>query len=80
MLVITKIELLKKVEEFKKKLHESDEDVHRIEQTTRDQSRSLKWFEACRFCLSSPWFGRVKQLKPSTAPDNLVLSILCVKN
>ncbi len=76
VVVLTKDELLKRIEAFKKQLQVSDEDVRRIEESTRDQSKSQKWFEARRFRLTASLFGRVKQLKPSTAPDNLVLTIL----
>ena len=78
-LELTKVELLKRVEKFKKKFHVSEEEVRRIQETTGDQSNSPKWFEARRFRLTASFFGRVKQLKHSTAPNNLVLAILGVK-
>ena len=56
--VLTKEGLLKKVEELKKKLRVSDEDIHQIEQSTRDQSRSPKWFEARRLHLTASMFAR----------------------
>ena len=77
--VLTKTELLEKVINFKKQLEVSEEEVRRIEIATRGQSKSPQWFEARRFRLTASLFGRVKQLKPSTPPDNLVLTILGVK-
>ena len=77
--VLSKEVLLQKVEQLKLKLKVSDNDIRTIEQSTRLQSNSPKWFEVRRFRLTSSMFGRVKQLKASTPPDNLVLSILGVK-
>ena len=76
---LTKSELLQKVETFKKTLEVSEEDVRKIELSTRAQSQSPKWFEVRRHRLTASKFGHVKRLKPSTPPDNLVLSILGVK-
>lgn len=76
---LTKDELLKKVEELKRKLKVTRDDIREIELTTRGQSRLSKWFEVRRFRLTSSNFGRVKHLKSTTHPDNLVLSILGVK-
>ena len=53
--------------------------MRHIEIKTRGQSKSPQWFEARRFRLTASLFGRVKQLKVSTPPDNLVLIILGVK-
>ena len=75
---LTKTKLLEKVANFKKQLEISKE-VRRIEIDTRGQSKSPQWFVARRFRLTASLFGRVKQLKPSTPPDNLVLTILGVK-
>ena len=47
--VLTKEELLKKIEELKGKLKVSEENIRQIEQTTRNQSKSPKWFEVRRF-------------------------------
>ncbi len=77
--VLTKEELLKKVEELKKSLKVSEENIREIERTTRNQSNSPKWFEVRRFRLTSSKFGQVQHLKSTTRPDNLVLSILGVK-
>ena len=78
-LVLAKTELLKKVESFKEKLVVSDQEIRSIEESTREQSNSQSWFEARKFRLTSSYFGRVRRLKSSTAPDSLVLSILGVK-
>ena len=76
---LTKTELLEKVANFKKQLEVSEEEMRHIEINTRGQSKSPQWFEARRFRLTASLFGRVKQLKPSTPSDNLVLTILGVK-
>ena len=76
---LSKIKLMEKIIQIKKQLQVSETDVRRIELHTRGQSNYLKWFEACRFCLTASLFGRVRQLKPSTPPDNLVLTVLGVK-
>ena len=76
---LLKVELLKKIEEFKNTLKVSQEEIREIEITTRDQSMSTKWFEVRRLRITSSLFGCVKQLKPTTPPDNLVLTILGVK-
>ena len=73
-------ELLQKVKTLKQSLAVTEEDARTIELSTRSQSQSPKWFEVRRHRLTASNFGRVKQLKPSTPPDNLVLSILGVKN
>ena len=78
-LPLTKEELLKKVEGLKMKLKVSEEEARQIEFETREQSNSHKWFEARRLRLTASLFGRVKQLKSTTPPDNLVLAILGVK-
>ena len=78
-ITLTKTELLTKVMEFKKKLEVSEDDIRRIEINTRGQSNTAQWFEVRRFRLTASLFGCVKQLKPSTRPDNLVLTILGVK-
>ena len=72
--------LLKKVEEFiGSKLSVTAEEARQIEVQTREQSNSAMWYEACRLRLTASLFGRVRQLKPTTSPDNLVLTILGVK-
>ena len=76
---LTKEEILQKVEELKEKLKVSEDDIREIELTTRSQAKSSKWFEVRRFRLTSSKFGQVKQLKSTTRPDNLVLSILGAK-
>ena len=76
---LTKSQLLKKVMKFKKTLEVSEEDIRRIQNETRGQSTSPLWFEARRLRLTASLFGRVTQLKPSTLPDNLVLTVLGVK-
>lgn len=47
--------------------------MHRTEVDTHGQ-----WFEECRFCLTASMFSRIRQLKPSAPPDNLVLTVLHV--
>ena len=59
-----------------RKLRLCEQDVRAIELSTRAQSQSPKWFEVRRHRLTASNFG---QLKSSTPPDNLVLSILGVK-
>ena len=76
---LTKDELLKKVEALKRKLKVSEEKARQIELDTREQSNSRKWFGARRLRLTASLFGRVKQLKETTPPDNLVLAVLGVK-
>ena len=76
---LSKSELLQKVEALKETLVVTEEDVRAIELSTRAQSQSPKWFEVRRHRLTASNFGRVRQLKSSTPPDNLVLSILGVK-
>ena len=67
------------MKKLKKTPEVSEEDIRRIEVETRGQSMSPKWFQARRLRLTASLFGRVKQLKPSTPPDNLVLTVLGVK-
>ena len=57
---LTKSELLQKVESFKRTLAVTEEDVRKIELSTRAQSQSPKWFEVCRNRLTASNFGRVK--------------------
>jgi len=76
---LKKDELLKKVKALKRKLKVSEEEARQIELDTREQSNSRKWFEARRLRLTASLFGRVKQLKETAPPDNLVLAILGVK-
>ena len=77
---LTRDELLKKVEEFiSSKLSVTAEEARQIEVQTREQSNSAMWYEARRLRLTASLFGRVRQLKLTTAPDNLVLTILGVK-
>ena len=49
-LVLSKTELLKKVESFKEKLVVTDQEIRSMEESTREQSNSQSWFEArkCR--------------------------------
>ena len=54
---LTKSELLQKVETFKKTLEVSEEDVHKIELSTRAQSQSPKWFEVRRYRLTASNLG-----------------------
>lgn len=77
---LTRDELLKKVDEFvSSKLSVTAEKARQIEVQTRAQSKSQMWYEARRLRLTASLFGRVRQLKPTTSPDNLVLTILGVK-
>ena len=76
---MSKFELIRKVEDLKATLIVTEADVRAIELSTTAQSQSPKQFEVHRHRLTASNFGRVKQLKNSTPPDNLVLSILGVK-
>ena len=55
------------------------EKARQIEVQTREQSKSQMWYEARRLRLTASLFSRVRQLKLTTSPDNLVLTILGVK-
>lgn len=76
---LTKVQLLEEVRRFKKTLEVSWEDVRRIQIETCGQSTSPQRFKVRRLHLTSSLFGCVRQLKPSTPPDNLVLPVLGVK-
>ena len=64
---------------FKKTLEVSEEDIRRIQVETRGHSNSPEWFQARRLRLTASLFGRVRQLRLTTPPDNLVLTVLGVK-
>lgn len=72
-------EMMEKVDNLKWDLSLTDDAVQTIEIETRVQRSSPKWYEMRRFRLTSSVFGQIKQLKPHTAPNNLVLQILGVK-
>lgn len=72
-------EMMEKVGNLKRDLSLTDDAVQAIEIETRVHQSSPKWYEMRRFRLTSSVFGQIKQLKPHTAPINLVLQILGVK-
>ena len=77
--VLAKVEILQKVDELKNKLEVSEEDVCQIERSTRDQAKSLKWFEVRRFRLILSLFGRMRQLKPQHPRTTLSYPFLVLR-
>ena len=61
---------------FKESLKMSDEDIHKIEQNTREQRQSTLWHSVRRYRITASEFGVVAHRNPDTPPDSLVLSIL----
>ena len=76
--IFSKLELLSKVKELKRKLSVTEDDICHIEMETKGQVSSSQWFETRGFRLTASFFGWIRQLQLST-PDNLVLTILGVK-
>ena len=72
-------DILKQVEKLKQRLSVTEEDIRHIEVETRAQRHSKKWYQVRRCRLTASKFGYVRRLKPTTAPDNVVLEVLGVK-
>ena len=78
--VETSEEIAKKVEEFKQSLKLTPDKIREIESNTREQALSPLWFSARRFRLTASVFGRIFHMRPSTAPDSLIKSLLDSKS
>ena len=76
---LMKTELLEKVANFKNNLKYPRKKCAILKLTHGDNQSHLSGLRHVDFALTASLFGRVKQLKPSTPPDNLVLTILGVK-
>lgn len=64
------------IDEFKKSLHASDDDLRKIERDTREQRFSPLWFRVRRYRLTASYFGEVFRRKIVTPPDALVVRLL----
>ena len=77
--LLSKEDMEVKVSEFRAKLVVTEEDARKIENETKAQRNSPKWFKARQYRITALRFGLVKRLKIASSPTNLVLQILGVK-
>ena len=61
---------------FKESLRLNDDQIREVEQATRDQRLSSRWYSERRFRITASNFGAILHRKESTPPDKLVLHIL----
>lgn len=61
---------------FKESLHLNDDQIREVEQATRDQRLSPRWYSERRFRITASNFGTILHRKESTPPDKLVIRLL----
>ena len=64
------------IQEFKKSLQISQEEVRKIERNTREQRHSSLWYSVRRYRLTASSFGEIFRRRTDTTPDALVLKLL----
>ena len=74
--IISTDKLVKSVAAFKESLKLPTAELRRIEQETRDQSRSSLWFSQRKYRITASFFGEIFKRLPSTPPHHLVLRII----
>ena len=74
--LLPKEEIQIEVQSFKKSLAVTEADVQRIEEETRGQRESFKWFQFRRFRITASYFGEVRRRRETTQPEALVLRML----
>ena len=74
--IISTEQLRRSVAAFKESLKLPTSELRRIEQDTRDQSRSSLWFSQRKYRITSSFFGEIFKRLPSTPPHHLVLRII----
>ena len=66
----SKQELQERVAHFKESLKMHPQKLREIEQSTRDQNKSLLWYSVRRYRITASFFGAVFHRKPETPPCN----------
>ena len=62
--IISTDKLIKSVAAFKESLKLPTAELRRIEQETRDQSRSSLWFSQCKYRITASFFGEIFKRLP----------------